>query len=299
MLFENEGVKINVPTITNIFRIESTLKENELITLDSDEGNVYLGINEDKIKNKKKNIETKKITITKQEQITSSVQTYISLSSNLALPSELINIDGGYVDSLDQLKKFATIFSKKPVIADLKFNSEKNNNFISNIKQIHKLRNQDNLRNIWISISNINRDKDLSDAKKTLSSNKFRRSSTFKVMLTINNSTAIFGIEELLDVDVDGVILDIEKLIINMFGLYDVTLLEDKALLKSLEILFKAIQKHRIPFYLKGELPLNIIKKYLDQGIYALILNPLKLHETRSFIAKNELLGLKKRKRKK
>jgi hypothetical protein len=78
---------------------------------------------------------------------------------------------------------------------------------------IDSLRNKDMMRNLWYSFDNIALPEDLIKLKKIFTSKGFRRSSTFKLFLTVHNPHSMIALKGLLENDIDGVIIDLDLLI--------------------------------------------------------------------------------------
>jgi len=304
----------NIPTISYVANSENLFRENEVITIDSNTGKIYLGIGKEG-ENKKvivdqdtgkvsnlsdAELKKNKIVIPLQEPIDTITETYIILNENISLPEKNTNIDGGYITDLTSIPDFAKSLDTKPLIIELSLNItiESEKQFYEDLKILHKYRNQDNFRNIWLSLKNIRHIENLIEGKKILLTAKFRRSSTFKILVTFDNLTAIFSSDDIMKNGIDGIIIDIPSLMTEMFGKFDDKYFTENAFENSINTILFTANKYNTKVWVKGDLSKKFIIELVHKGIFAFIISPEKLHETKKIIAANEVTKLVKRSKK-
>jgi pyruvate,water dikinase len=310
LITETASFNLDVPEISSAFRAEGLLRENEIITVDAETGKIYLGIGKkSKQKTKQPILEKKKVSIEKQdivaesacpaqEEINTTVETFLLIDQPIALPKKLTNIDGAMTLNSKLTTELAIQLDSKPLIVNLNYKSENSDNFKSSLKQIHQIRNQENLRNIWICLAYIKTPNDLVNAKKIMATVRMRRSSTFKLIILIDNLASIFNLEDILKNNVDGVILDLNQIIIETYAEYNEKYLEQDTIKNSIKEVLTKANRENTKVWLKADLTEDTIVKSIKAGVFGFIVRPEQLLDTRKIIAKNEVASLKKKKRK-
>lgn len=84
------------------------------------------------------------------------------------------------------------------------------------IEIVKYLRNKAGLRNISIVLSEIDNERELTKAKKLITANGLRRSSTFSLLVELSSPLSIISVQKLIDSGVDGLVLDLDKLLISL-----------------------------------------------------------------------------------
>lgn len=74
------------------------------------------------------------------------------------------------------------------------------------------IRNRESQRNLWLCVSDVRTADDLIRAKKAITSYGFRRSSTFKLYAELVKGYAAIAIKEISDGSIDGIILNLDKI---------------------------------------------------------------------------------------
>lgn len=85
---------------------------------------------------------------------------------------------------------------------------------------IRNVRNTLGHKNLWVSIPGFRDDEEYMEVKRLISLAKLRRSPTFKVFATIDNTASALLIEDLIEVTCDGFIYDLDKLSKNVLGYF-------------------------------------------------------------------------------
>jgi phosphohistidine swiveling domain-containing protein len=200
---------------------------------------------DDKSPEKEVEVDVEKSMKFSQEQKTEKKVQEVSMIENILpktvtdfwqvyLPGEMAidtkNIDGLIVRVVDVIEEYSPeTFSKKlaerlvellnkvdgkPLILISAGRGKKIEEIVeSELDAIDSLRNRDMMRNLWYSFDNISLPEDLIKLKKIFTSKGFRRSSTFKLFLTVHNPHSMISLKGLLDNDIDGVIIDLDMLI--------------------------------------------------------------------------------------
>jgi phosphoenolpyruvate synthase/pyruvate phosphate dikinase len=157
--------------------------------------------------------------------------------------------------------------------------------FIANPELLHleleildQVRNKEGLRNVWYSIPNVNIVEEQSEVKKIISSFGFRRSSTFKVVSQVSTPLAAISLKALIENDIDGIILDLDRLI-NAFisGQYHL----DESLLRFLLWAVETLSSNKAKAYVINrteKLDKDVIRALLDGGVENFILPEPELY---------------------
>lgn len=146
---------------------------------------------------------------------------------------------------------------------------------------IKDLRNKIGLKNIWLSLPFVRTLSELGNLKKLIASTGLHRSSTFKLLLTLNLPSNVLHFEEILNLGIDGIIIDYYDLAVLTFGKnfshYELVKLNDPALDKELEKVITQSRKNKLFSAISG-VPLesenNIIGKCIAWGVNAIATNP-------------------------
>jgi pyruvate,water dikinase len=143
--------------------------------------------------------------------------------------------------------------------------------------------------------------------KKLISSFGFRRSSTFKIFMVAEVPSAVVRIERLLDVGIDGVIVDIDDLAQLMLGvdranprLGEYNYSSHPALLWSLERVIKACNKYKVHSLVSGKSITSltkVIEKLVKWGVTSISVESEEVSLVRRIIHDVEKKTLVRRKR--
>lgn len=171
--------------------------------------------------------------------------------------------------------------------------------FEMELRIIRRLRNKERLRNVWFSVPDIRRVREFTKIKKLISDAGLRRSATFKVLATISSPLALISIQDFIDSQVDGIMLDLDD--IN----YQFNNPEAKSLnpniTKLLGFVISNLSQSKLKSYLVNR-NVKIFKEELDvfikNGLANLCLEDKELLATKRVVANLEVRQLqKKRKR--
>lgn len=175
------------------------------------------------------------------------------------------------------------------------------------LEAVRNVRNKENIRNIWIAIPHVRTYKELREVKYLVSASGFKRSSTFKLFITADVPSAVIRIEKLLDIGVDGVIINIDELSQLILGV-------DKsnpklqggykephpAVMWAIERVIKACNKAKVHSQVNGHVistTPKVIKELVKWGLTSITVNSDLLDQTREYIAEAEKSLLRRRKR--
>ncbi len=302
-------MNINLPAILIPKDFQINTQEGELVTVNSENGQLLQGridLQNDnaeknlKVESEKTNTTETRITelkIPKQEKIKTSTDVFIELIKGIELPEGNTNIDGGFTTDINELTNFAKILDKSPLLYKLVYSRDEYS-IVEQIREIRDSRNRENLRNIWISVANVKTEKDLIEFKQILATKKMRRSSTFKIFLQVDNPTLVFGLDTVLTGEVDGVIIDFEKLSDTLFeetsGTYSETAFET-----IFQLVLEATDRRKTKVWVKGDFGDDMLKHFIKEGVLGIITSGKNLQELKNIISKAEISKLKPRKRKK
>lgn len=301
VIYDGNDFDIDSPAVFNVHRASELIGENEILTIDSYNGNIYYGkgieqkrITFDDAASKEIVMdEAEKIMIDDFDSIKTSIETLVHSDKNTLLPKNQKNIDGIYVDTKEIAKAFAESIKPNPVILDLHFKGE-TEEIVSIIEAVRSIRNKDNIRNLWISISGVRREEDIDEVKKIMNAHKLLRTKTLKLFVRIDNTAAILGVKEVVDAEINGIIIDTHRIIEQMFGFYDKKFLSETAFETSIDSILKASKSHKKNVFILGDFSKKMIKDLIDKGVSGFIIAPNRLKYTRTIIAEHEIKGLKK-----
>lgn len=296
---------IETPSVTIDANAQGSLQEGMQITIDSNSGKVLQGWLETKnssapiIESYDKAVlinDTTDLMIPDQKEIKTSTDVLIEMKKGIKLPKDNINIDGGYTENISELTNFAQELNKSPLLFKM-FYSKDEYSMVEQIRELRDVRNRENLRNVWISVANIQTEKDLIDFKQILTTKKMRRSSTFKIFLQVDNPTLIFGLDTVLTGELDGVIVDFEKLADALFEETDGTYSET-AFETIFQLVLEATDRRKTKVWVKGDFGDDMLKHFIKEGVLGIITSGKNLQELKDVISKAEVSKLKPRRKK-
>ena len=175
------------------------------------------------------------------------------------------------------------------------------------LEAIKVIRNKENIRNLWIEIPYVRTFKELKEMKQLISGFGFRRSSTFKLFFTVAVPSTIVRIGKLLELGLDGVVLDLNLLSQLMLGidstnmkLKDLTKGTHLSILWAVEKVVKACNKKKVQSIIVGDMVsdnLNLIKKLVEIGVGTVSVDNEVVSEVRKTIYDQETKVLRSKRR--
>ncbi|MDD3648010.1 MAG: PEP/pyruvate-binding domain-containing protein [Candidatus Dojkabacteria bacterium] len=170
------------------------------------------------------------------------------------------------------------------------------------LEAIRVVRNKENVKNISIVIPYVRTYKELKEMKRTIASFGFRRSTTFRLFFRIDVPYAVMNLERLLDLEVDGVVVNVNRLSETLLAA-DSNLLSYKtdhsALKISLAKVIQAANKYKVSAIIGGDaLGENdkLLKEVVKLGATAICTKPDGAYEIKKKISDYENSLLLKRK---
>ncbi len=161
---------------------------------------------------------------------------------------------------------------------------------------VKQLRNKLNMKNVSIILPDIKNEKELISMKKLITANGLRRSATFNVICEIVSPLAVISVQKIIDEGVDGVVLDLDKLLCNLAG-------EDRYKLSPeiAEFLVEVIEKINsttVPVYIgANEIVLNDdhLERFLQSGAFKFVFPEAKIRELGPIMSNMEVKILTKK----
>ncbi|MBD3280709.1 hypothetical protein GF389_04255 [Candidatus Dojkabacteria bacterium] len=121
------------------------------------------------------------------------------------------------------------------------------------LEGIRKLRNNKQLKNLWVAISGIRNEDEYLNTKKQISLAKLRRSSTFKVLAMIDNAASAMMVEDIIESSCDGLIYNLDRIVENTLGEYKAGETPVGGVKKILKVSLKTASDHKADTYVIGE----------------------------------------------
>lgn len=151
------------------------------------------------------------------------------------------------------------------------------------LKSIRRVRNVDGWRNISLAIEFPGPVKNITDFKKIVSSAGLRRSSTFKIYVTINTPSEAMMVEDFAKVGLDGVIVNVK----NLAKLMMAQNFEDDSVLKTIENIRQGWKDGVIIIHVPKD-SRKLMKKCILLGIHAISVSPGSVNQIRNDVVKLE-----------
>lgn len=183
-------------------------------------------------------------------------------------------VGGGILQTSQALQKqvceylalYLKAIAPKPLLLEL----SSKQSMEGQIQVLSQLRNLYGHRNFWVSMPSTTSYENLATIKKDLSAGGFRRTATFKVYQTISQPIFFTAIAKVFEQGIDGVIIDLDKIIEHIYG-------------SSLSqvVLHLASEKELILDYFNSqlakdsELRTKMLIKTESREIFELLLNPM------------------------
>jgi pyruvate,water dikinase len=166
------------------------------------------------------------------------------------------------------------------------------------LEAIRVVRNKENVKNVWIAIPFVRSLRELKEMKHLISSYGLRRSSTLKLLIVLQVPAAIIRLEQMLDIGIDGVVVDTYSLSQFMLGIdrnnpklaphYKET---HPAIMWAIEKTLKVCNKAKIYSQLNGEMITKnpgALKKIVGWGVNSISIDSDNLESVRKSVYEAE-----------
>ena len=161
------------------------------------------------------------------------------------------------------------------------------------LKIISKARNVYRNKNISLALhSPLSKENMISIKKKILSSG-LRRNSSFKLYAVIENPSEVLLVDDIVDANIDGLVINTPNLAKQMQGLspYDekaIYSLETSSLFKTLETIYQKVKNTKATIIGITENNEKLVKKYVELGVCGLVVDGEKFVDTKKIISVKE-----------
>lgn len=161
---------------------------------------------------------------------------------------------------------------------------------------IKHLRNKLNLKNVSLVLPDVKNEKELVSMKKLVTANGLRRSATFNVLCEIVSPLAVISAQKIIDEGVDGLVLDLDKLLHNLANEESYKLTPEVT-----EFVVEVIEKvsaTTVPVYLGArEISLtdDHLERFLGSGAFRFIFPDGKIRELGAMMSNMEVKLLTKK----
>ncbi len=218
-------------------------------------------------------------------------------------PDELRHSQKTQKKICDYLALYLNAVNPKPILIQL----ENDIDLEGQIQVLSQLRNLYGHRNFWCILPELDSIDQISDLKTELSSNGFRRISTFKMYQKISQPLYLSNLSAVIDQAVDGIVVDVEELYFNSMGLRFSKGLTEEEKLTRFEILHKKpdydlflnflmenlVEKSQLKLFTildVGSKPLldKMLPTLLDVGINGVIYHEEDLYDFKQTLADQE-----------
>lgn len=160
---------------------------------------------------------------------------------------------------------------------------------------IKYLRNKLGLKNVSLILPDTRNEKELASMKKLITANGLRRSATFGVYCEVSSPLAVISVQKIINDGVDGLILDLDKLLVNL-AVEDSYRLSPEITGFVTEVVEK-ISASAIPVYLavnNVSLTEDNMEKLIESGLIKFIFTEAKIKELGLILANMEVKLLTK-----
>lgn len=160
---------------------------------------------------------------------------------------------------------------------------------------IKYLRNKLGLKNVSLILPDTRNEKELASMKKLITANGLRRSATFGVYCEVSSPLAVISVQKIINDGVDGLILDLDKLLINL-AVEDNYRLSPEITGFVTEVVEK-ISSSAIPVYLavnNVSLTEDNMERFIESGLIKFIFTEAKIKELGLILANMEVKLLTK-----
>ncbi len=166
------------------------------------------------------------------------------------------------------------------------------------LKAIRKVREEYNLRNLWLMIPFVRRPGELKAIKEILHRNKIYRSRDFKLWMMVEVPSTVFTIEEFCEIGIDGISIGTNDLTQLILGIDrdNATLAKgfderSDAVLSAIKHVIKVTKKYGVTSSLCGQAPSvypDFAAKLVEFGITSMSVNPDAVERTKRIVASAE-----------
>lgn len=163
---------------------------------------------------------------------------------------------------------------------------------------IKKVRNKENLKNLWLMIPFVRTPQELQEVKKIVVASGLSRTPSFKLFLMVEIPSNVILLEDFLKVGVDGVSIGSNDLTMLILGTdrdnSEVAPIFDErnpAVLWALEKTIKTCLKEKVTCSICGQAPSeypDLVEKLVEWGITSISVNPDAIERTREIIYQAE-----------
>jgi len=172
------------------------------------------------------------------------------------------------------------------------------------LRAIKKVREKENLKNLWLMVPFVRTPKELAQVKKIIVSTGLIRSPSFKLWLMVEVPSNVIILEEFIKVGIDGVSIGSNDLTMLVLGIdrdnaelareFDE---QNPAVLWALEKTIKTCHKAKITSSICGQAPSvypDLVEKLVKWGITSVSVNPDAIERTREIVYQAEKRVAKK-----
>ena len=170
--------------------------------------------------------------------------------------------------------------------------------FSLELEAIKYVRNKLNLKNLWLLIPYVRTLEEMANIKRMVAASGLHRSSTFKLILSVEVPSTVFLIDKFLDIGIDGISIDLADLTSLLLGadrgnekIFKYFSDLDKSVLWALERVIKEARRKRVYSTLVGQntvLSPQLVDKVIEWGIDSISVTPDMIESTRNTVYEAE-----------
>jgi len=170
--------------------------------------------------------------------------------------------------------------------------------FSLELEAIKYVRNKLNLKNLWLLIPYVRTLEEMANIKRMVAASGLHRSSTFKLILSVEVPSTVFLIDKFLDIGIDGISIDLADLTFLLLGadrgnekIFKYFSDLDKSVLWALERVIKEARRKRVYSTLVGQntvLSPQLVDKVIEWGIDSISVTPDMIESTRNTVYEAE-----------
>ena len=170
--------------------------------------------------------------------------------------------------------------------------------FSLELEAIKYVRNKLNLKNLWLLIPYVRTLEEMANIKRMVAASGLHRSSTFKLILSVEVPSTVFLIDKFLDIGIDGISIDLTDLTSLLLGadrgnekIFKYFSDLDKSVLWALERVIKEARRKRVYSTLVGQntvLSPQLVDKVIEWGIDSISVTPDMIESTRNTVYEAE-----------
>jgi hypothetical protein len=163
---------------------------------------------------------------------------------------------------------------------------------------ITRLRNKENVRNVWLALGDIKNEEDLIEAKKEITAGGMRRSSSFKLMAVVNSAYSGLSVKSLVEnSNVDGIVVDVD----NLMASFDIGKSKfDVNMANFIRYILEIVNSNNAVSLLLNrsiEVSNDQVKLFLEHGLTQFITLAPKMVDQKLQVSDMELLRITKQKK--